>query len=66
MVAEGFCELTPPAADPQDATVEELVSVYRAIQGEHPDWNDYRMAMVADGRLVITLHVQRTYGWVPS
>src|ERR1700730_10253908 len=36
-VAEGRAELSPVAADPHDATVEELIEVYRAIRGEHPD-----------------------------
>jgi PPOX class probable F420-dependent enzyme len=61
-VAEGTAELTPVAADPTDATVEELIEVYRAINGEHPDWDDYRAAMVRDGRLVVRLSVERLYG----
>ncbi|MEV4541598.1 PPOX class F420-dependent oxidoreductase [Micromonospora echinaurantiaca] len=64
-VAEGTALLTPPAAAPDDATVEELVEVYRRIRGEHPDWADYRAAMVADGRLVLRLAVDRVYGWRP-
>jgi PPOX class probable F420-dependent enzyme len=63
LVAEGNAELTPVAADPHDATVDELVELYRAIAGEHPDWEEYRAAMVADGRLVIKLRVERAYGW---
>ena len=62
LVAEGDAELSPVAADPQDATVEELIDVYRAIAGEHPDWDEYRAAMVADRRLVITLRAHRAYG----
>jgi hypothetical protein len=42
--------------------VEELVEVYRAIAGEHPDWEDYRAAMVRDRRLVFRLPVDRLYG----
>nr|WP_240969354.1 PPOX class F420-dependent oxidoreductase [Streptomyces sp. HNM0575] len=61
-VAEGDAELTPVAADPQDDTVEELIDVFRAIQGEHPDWDEYRSAMVADRRLVVRLHVRHAYG----
>src|ERR687893_1987188 len=45
---EGTAELTPVAADPHDATVEELVEYYRGVGGEHPDWDEYRAAMVAD------------------
>jgi PPOX class probable F420-dependent enzyme len=61
-VAEGTAELTPVAVDPHDATVEELIDLYRAVQGEHPDWDDYRAAMVKDRRLVLRLHVERVYG----
>jgi PPOX class probable F420-dependent enzyme len=62
-VAEATATLSPVAADEHDATVEELVEVYRLVQGEHPDWADYRRAMVQDQRLVLTLQVERLYGW---
>jgi PPOX class probable F420-dependent enzyme len=61
-VVEGDAELTPVAADPADATVDELVSLYRAVQGEHDDWDDYRAAMVRDERLVVRLPLGRLYG----
>src|SRR5690606_41290599 len=60
-VAEGTAELSPVARDPYDATVEELIRLYRDVQGEHPDWDDYRAAMVRDRRLVLRLHVERAY-----
>ncbi|TQJ49760.1 PPOX class F420-dependent oxidoreductase [Phycicoccus sp. SLBN-51] len=64
-VLEGKAELSPVAAREDDATVEELVEVYRAVRGEdHPDWDDYRRAMVADHRLVLRLHVEHVYGLV--
>jgi PPOX class probable F420-dependent enzyme len=63
-VAEGTAQLTPPAADPHDATVEALIDVYRTIAGEHPDWDEYRAAMVADERVVLTLTFDRVYGWI--
>ncbi|MFC8300859.1 PPOX class F420-dependent oxidoreductase [Micromonospora orduensis] len=62
-VAEGTVTLTEPAAATGDKAVDELVEVYRGIRGEHPDWADYRAAMVADGRLVLRLAVDRVYGW---
>jgi PPOX class probable F420-dependent enzyme len=66
-VVEATAELSPVAADRHDATVEELIEVYRLVQGkEHPDWDDYRRAMVADQRLVLRLHVERLYGWLVS
>jgi PPOX class probable F420-dependent enzyme len=65
-VAEGAVTFsaTPRAVD--DAAVDELVEVYRLIRGEHPDWREYRAAMVADGRLVLRLHVDRLYGLPPA
>jgi PPOX class probable F420-dependent enzyme len=61
-VAEGTADLTPVARDPHDETVEELVRLYRDVRGEHPDWDEYREAMVSEGRLVLRLHVDRAYG----
>ncbi|MEU9310642.1 PPOX class F420-dependent oxidoreductase [Streptomyces sp. NPDC048256] len=61
-VAEGTADLSPVAKDPYDATVEELVRLYRDLAGEHPDWDDYRAAMVRDRRLVLRLRVERAYG----
>ncbi|MFI0898109.1 PPOX class F420-dependent oxidoreductase [Streptomyces sp. NPDC020983] len=66
LVVEGDAVVTPVAADPHDATVDELVEVYRAIAGEHPDWDEYRAAMVADGRLVISLRADHVYGLGPA
>ncbi|MFE1882209.1 PPOX class F420-dependent oxidoreductase [Streptomyces diastatochromogenes] len=61
-VAEGTAELSPVAEDPHDETVEELIRLYRDVLGEHPDWDDYRAAMVRDRRLVLRLPVERAYG----
>ncbi len=61
-VAEGTADLSPVARDPHDETVEELVRLYRDVSGEHPDWDDYRAAMVRDRRLVLRLRVERAYG----
>jgi PPOX class probable F420-dependent enzyme len=66
-VADATAELTPVATDPNDATVAELIEVYREISGgEHPNWDEYRAAMVADGRLVLRLHVEHVYGQPPQ
>lgn len=62
VVVEGDAELSPVAADPDDDTVEELVELYRAMQGDHPDWNEYRAAMVRDRRLVVRLPIAHMYG----
>ena len=60
--AEGIGELSPVATDQHDATVEELVAYYQAVSGGHPDWAEYRAAMVADKRLVLRVRVDRLYG----
>jgi PPOX class probable F420-dependent enzyme len=63
-VGEGTAQLSPVAADPHDATVDALVAYYRDAAGEHPDWDEYRSAMVADRRLLLTVALDRVYGWV--
>lgn len=62
VVAEGTARLLPPAAEPDDATADALVEYYRAVAGEHDDWDEYRAAMVAEGRLLIELPIERLYG----
>jgi len=66
VVIEATTELSPVASDPHDATVDALVAYYRAGLGEHPDWDEYRTAMVSDHRLVVTLRPERSYGMLPE
>jgi len=61
-VLEGDVELSKIAAVADDQTVEELIMLYRSLAGEHPDWDEYRAAMVADRRVVIRLNPNRAYG----
>jgi PPOX class probable F420-dependent enzyme len=63
-VVDGHAELSAVAQDQRDAVVEELIDLYRAVQGEHPDWDDYRAAMVRDRRLVVRIRAERAYGQV--
>ena len=63
-VIEADVELSPVAALPNDATVDELVDYYRAANGEHDDWDAYRAAMVADRRVMVRLRPIRAYGMV--
>lgn len=42
--------------------VEPLVDYYRAISGEHPDWDEYRAAMLTQGKSLIRLTPTR---WGP-
>jgi PPOX class probable F420-dependent enzyme len=39
--------------------MEPLVAYYRTISGEHPDWDDYRAAMVRDRRVLLRMSVER-------
>jgi PPOX class probable F420-dependent enzyme len=39
--------------------MEPLVSYYRDISGEHPDWDDYRAVMVRDQRVLLRMSVER-------
>jgi PPOX class probable F420-dependent enzyme len=39
--------------------MELLVDYYRAISGEHPDWDDYRHAMERDRRVIIRVALER-------
>jgi PPOX class probable F420-dependent enzyme len=61
-VVEGDATLSAPAQAEDDDSVEELVALYRALAGEHPDWAEYRRAMVADHRCVVRLAVGHVYG----
>lgn len=61
-VIEADVELMPVAVDPHDATTDALVDYFRSVMGEHEDWDDYRRAMVADGRLLLVLRPTHAYG----
>ncbi len=39
--------------------MEPLVEYYRSVAGEHPDWDDYRAAMVRDRRVLIRIDITR-------
>src|SRR3954467_7634912 len=43
--------------------VEPLVDYFRCISGEHPDWDEYRDAMVTQNKSLIRVAVQR---WGPG
>ncbi len=62
VVADTTAELSAVAQAKDHGVVDELVEVYRAISGEHPNWDEYRAEMVKENRLVIRLHVERVYG----
>jgi PPOX class probable F420-dependent enzyme len=65
-VIEATAELSPTAAAPDDETVDELADLYRSLQGDHPDWDEFRQAMVSQRRLVLRLRPERAYGLLPD
>jgi PPOX class probable F420-dependent enzyme len=60
--AEGTATLTGPGDDPFGPEVEALVDYYRLAGGEHPDWDEYRSAMVAHRRVLMGMTVDNVYG----
>ncbi len=39
--------------------MDGLVAYYRAASGEHPDWDDYRRAMLRDKRCLVRIRIER-------
>ncbi|KDF00026.1 pyridoxamine 5'-phosphate oxidase [Mycolicibacterium aromaticivorans JS19b1 = JCM 16368] len=69
---DAYVQIDGPAEviDLPDA-VEPLVDYFRAVAGEHPDWDEYREAMVKQGKCLIRVTPQRwgpvaTGGFPPS
>ena len=54
---EGTAELVE-----RPEAVELLVDYYRRLSGEHPDWDDYRRAMVEDRRVLVRFAIERASG----
>ncbi|GAA2614850.1 TIGR03618 family F420-dependent PPOX class oxidoreductase [Dactylosporangium fulvum] len=52
---------TAEVLDLPDA-LEPLVDYFRGISGEHPDWDEYRAAMVAQGKSLIRITID---SWGP-
>ena len=39
--------------------MDGLIDYYRGISGEHPDWDDYRAAMVRDRRVLVVVELTK-------
>ncbi|HUZ43565.1 MAG TPA: PPOX class F420-dependent oxidoreductase [Acidimicrobiales bacterium] len=51
---EGEVEIVPlPEA------MDILVEYYRSVSGEHPDWDEYRQAMVDQRRVILRVSIDR-------
>lgn len=42
--------------------IDALVDYYRTVSGEHPDWGEYRAAMVRDRRVLLRFDIVRVSG----
>jgi PPOX class probable F420-dependent enzyme len=63
---DGTVELSPVAQSPSDEVVDLLVEHYRLGNGEHPDWDRFRTAMVNDERLLATFTATSATGILPD
>jgi PPOX class probable F420-dependent enzyme len=64
---DGTVELMPATVSPDDATADALVAYYEGVLGEsHPNWNEYRQAMIDEGRLIARFTATSAVGQVPS
>ncbi|MGI8826581.1 MAG: PPOX class F420-dependent oxidoreductase [Chloroflexota bacterium] len=44
---------------PLPEAMDGLVAYYRSVSGEHPDWDEYRRAMVEERRVLLHLTIER-------
>ena len=49
----------PAEIVPLPGAMDLLVDYYRRLRGDHPDWDDYRAAMVRDQRCIIRVTIER-------
>ncbi len=59
---DAIADVSPITVAADDATADALVEVYRAVAGEHDNWDEFRAAMIAEGRCVVTLTPQSVTG----
>ena len=62
---DGTADLTPVTTTPGDATSDALVAYYEQVQGgPHPDWDEYRQAMIDQRRLIARITPTSAVGMV--
>ena len=62
---DGTVELSPATQATDDATSDALVAYYEQVAGQaHPDWAEYRQAMVDEGRLLLTFRPSSVVGQI--
>lgn len=62
---DGTVELSEVTTVTDDDVANQLVEYYeRVTGGPHPDWNEYRQAMVDEGRLLATFNPTKAVGQI--
>ena len=62
---DGTVELSDVTAATDDAIVDQLVDYFeRVTGGPHDDWDEYRQAMVDEGRLIATFTPTKAVGQI--
>jgi PPOX class probable F420-dependent enzyme len=64
---DGIAELSPVTTSPDDDTSHRLVAYYRGVRGQdHADWDEYRQAMIEQGRLLVIFTPTTVVGQISS
>lgn len=64
---DGVAELSEVTTAPDDETSDRLVSYFEAVSGgPHPDWDEYRQAMIEEGRLLARFVPSAVVGQIRS
>lgn len=61
---DSVAELSAVTTHPDDATSDALVAYYESVSGPHPDWAEYRQAMIAERRLLARVTPRGAVGHV--
>jgi PPOX class probable F420-dependent enzyme len=66
VVLEGHAKVLRRGESDDDELRDALRGIYRAASGqEHPDWDEYDQAMIADRRAAVIVVPERIYGTAP-
>lgn len=61
---DAVADLGAVTTDPNDAAGDDLVAYYRAVAGEHDDWDEYRAAMVSEQRQLLSVRPSSVVGQI--
>ena len=62
---DAVAELGEVTTDPADPAADALVDYYRRVAGqEHPDWDEYRAAMISEQRQLLRLRANSVVGQI--